>query len=516
MPQLGTDPIAITWRDEKFDAAKQNLQTYLAAMNAAVAHILIGNQPDDPQYEYIKEALSQIEQSLPTVTKQIRFLAALMSDEKDSNKLLETSRNLFAEYKELLSVIKPESITSSKGVLQIVDNIAFESTNLLALLGNDNMQNSNLSSMVLCLVKSVSDEAKNLVEKVETVADDCDNETLKRKSEYYTFKSNFNYHQRFSNLSLPVTRSKKLFETASEQLVACTKLVLPTFHNSDCRKKLEASVDEVSKAIAELMKQSEEASSNEQLKTDLKMASETLEEKLQNLLDEIREHTKEQHANIIDDHLIEQVVSATDLLCSATDPNDVIHQTKELSLASTKLIKNIQEIADKKDDHKYKEGLLAIASQIANQMQRVVELAKEYDAHPDDPKLREKLRSAATAVRETVRTITSTAAMRKEIICQLHQRCKNATEAITKCQAVGEYASNYSQNAQSKERECSRHQSFTNTNFINFSIHKIISNRIQSSLQNAEHSLFQDNLQHDKGQCKSGRSIRTICSNRVR
>lgn len=185
MPQLGTDPIAITWRDEKFDAAKQNLQTYLAAMNAAVAHILIGNQPDDPQYEYIKVALSQIEQSLPTATKQVRFLAALMSDEKDSDKLLETSRNLFAQYKELLSVIKPESITTSRGVLQIVDNIALESTNLLALLGNDHTQNGYLHSMVQCLVKSVSDEAQNLVEKVDAVADDSENETIKRKCEYY-------------------------------------------------------------------------------------------------------------------------------------------------------------------------------------------------------------------------------------------------------------------------------------------------------------------------------------------
>lgn len=186
LPPLGNDPGSLQWRETTMETSKQTVTTHLATMNAATAQVVTASQPDEIDHEAVGAAVSQIAQSIPEVTKEVRLIAALMDDSGSGDKLLEATRKLCKAMSDLLNAAEPENKEPRQNLLNAASRVGEASGQVLSNIGEDDGR--ELHDMLLGLAKAVANTTAALVLKAKSVAADTDDENTRNKGMYFELR----------------------------------------------------------------------------------------------------------------------------------------------------------------------------------------------------------------------------------------------------------------------------------------------------------------------------------------
>ncbi|KAL1396890.1 hypothetical protein pipiens_010173 [Culex pipiens pipiens] len=428
LPQLGTDPGSMQWREETLDTSKQTVTTHLATMNAATAQVVTASQPDEIDHDAVGAAVSQITQSIPEVTKEVRLIAALMDDDCTGDKLLEATRKLCSAFSDLLKSAEPESKEPRQNLLNAASRVGEASGFVLSTMGEESMESRELHDMLLGLAKAVANTTAALVLKAKSIAAVTDDEATRNR----------------------VISAASQCALATSQLVACARVVAPTIQSPACREQLESAAREVAKAVAHLVEVCNDATDNQQLRGDLMGAAKDVSKTLAELLEHIKLSSREK-ARRVDDNPVEEVLVATDILVSATNPQEMILQAQKLGQATAQLIQSIKGEAERQDDSNMQRKLLEAAKQLADATARMVEAARLCANNPHNSEHQDTLRFAAEELRVITTTTANTPAIKRKLINRLEQCSKQAASAATQCITAAQNALMHSNDVQTKE-----------------------------------------------------------------
>ncbi|XP_049542134.1 talin-2 isoform X2 [Anopheles darlingi] len=429
LPPLGTDPGSLQWREETLDTSKQTVTTHLATMNAATAQVVTASQPDEIDHEAVGAAVSQITQSIPEVTKEVRLIAALMDDDCTGDKLLEATRKLCNAFSDLLKSAEPESKEPRQNLLNAATRVGEASGQVLSTIGEESIESRELHDMLLSLAKAVANTTAALVLKAKSIAAVTEDETTRNR----------------------VIGAASQCALATSQLVACARVVAPTIQSPACREQLEAAAREVAKAVANLAEVCNEATDNQQLRGDLTAAAKDVSKSLADLLEHIKLSTREKARRVENENPVDNVLVATDILVSSTDPQEMIRQAQQLGRATALLIQSIKGEAEGQNDQSMQRKLLEAAKQLADATARMVEAARLCAGNPHDSSHQESLRAAAEELRVITTTTANTPAMKRQLIGRLEQCAKQAASAATQCITAAQNSLVHSTDVQTKE-----------------------------------------------------------------
>jgi talin len=382
IPKLGKDPGSLQWKEETLDVSKQTVTSHLASMNAATAQVVTASQPDDVDHDAMGAAVSQIAQSIPEVTKEVRLIAALMDDDPNGDRLLEATRKLCSAFSDLLKAAEPENKEPRQNLLNAATRVGEASGYMLSTIGEESVESRELQDMLLALAKAVANTTAALVLKAKSIAAECEDEETRTR----------------------VISAASQCALATSQLVACTRVVAPTINSPACREQLEAAAREVAKAVTNLVETCNTSTDNMKLKGDLMSAAKDVSRTLTDLLEHIKLCSRERaQLSQETDNPVDHVLVATDILVSSSDPQEMVRQAKQLGQATAMLIQSIKGEAEKQEDSEIQRRLLAAAKQLADATARMVEAARLCASSPHDSQNQEALRVAA----EELRVITT-------------------------------------------------------------------------------------------------------------
>lgn len=414
------------------DTSKQAVTTHIATMNAATAQVVTASQPEDVDHEAVGAAVSQIAQSIPEVTKEVRLIAALMEDDNGGDKLLETARKLCSALSDLLKAAEPESKEPRQNLLNAASRVGEASGQVLYTIGEETHENRELQDMLLALAKAVANTTAALVLRAKSVAAECDDEDMRNK----------------------VIGAASQCALATSQLVACAKVVAPTLQNAACRGQLESAAREVAKAVSQLVGICHQATDNHQLKGDLVTAAKEVSRTLNDLLEHIKLSAREHAIRVTEEPSpVETVLVATDLLVSSSDPQEMVRQARALGQATAHLIQSIKgEAEEQQNDSEMQRRLLAAAKQLADATAKLVEAARLCAGNPHETAHQEALRIAAEELRDITTTKAHTPAIKRKLINRLEYCAKQAASTATQCISAARNAVEYSSDRQTKEQ----------------------------------------------------------------
>lgn len=432
IPDLGNDAHSIQWRENRLDTSKQAVTTHIATMNAATAQVVTASQPDEIDHDAVGAAVSQIAQSIPEVTKEVRLIAALMEDDNSGENLLDTARKLCTALSDLLRAAEPDAKEPRQTLLNAASRVGEASGHMLHTIGEETDENRDLQDMLLALAKAVAKTTAALVLQAKSVAAECEDEDMRNR----------------------VIGSASQCALATSQLVACTKVVAPTLHNAACRGQLEAAAREVANSVGQLVSICNMATNNPQLKGDLLAAAKDVSRSLTDMLEQIRLSSRE-HATVITEEQspVESVLVATDLLVSSSDPLEMVRQARALGQATAHLIQSIKGEADQQQhDSDLQRRLLGAAKQLADATAKLVEAARLCAVAPHESAHQEALRVAAEELRDITTTKAHTPGMKRKLIQRLEYCAKQAASSATECISAARNAVAHSSDQQTKEQ----------------------------------------------------------------
>lgn len=432
LPDLGNDAHSIQWRENTLDTSKQAVTTHIATMNAATAQVMTASQPDEIDHDAVGAAVSQIAQSIPEVTKEVRLIAALLEDDHNGDNLLDTARKLCSALSDLLRAAEPESREPRQTLLNAATRVGEASGHMLYTIGEETSENREMQDMLLALAKAVANTTAALVLRAKSVAAECEDGEVRNR----------------------VVSSASQCALATSQLVACAKVVAPTIQNGACREQVEAAVREVANTVGDLVSICNQATDNVQLKGDLMAAAKNVSGTLTDMLDQIRLTSREHAMRISEEQSpVESVLVATDLLVSSTDPQEMVRQARALGHATALLIESIKgEANEHQHDSDLQRRLLGAAKQLADATANLVEAARNCASSPNESGPQQALRVAAEELRDITTTKAHTPAMKRKLIQRLEFCAKQAASASTECITAARNAVVHSNDQQTKEQ----------------------------------------------------------------
>ncbi|XP_037955861.1 talin-1 isoform X2 [Teleopsis dalmanni] len=437
--ELGTDMRSIEWRENTLDTSKQAVTSHVATMSAATAQIITATQPDEVDTEAITASVSQIAQTIPEVTKEVRLIAALMEDSNNGDKLLEAARNLCNAFSDLLKAAEPESKEPPQNLINAASRVGEATTHVLSTIAEEEVpENSDLQDMLLALAKAVANTTAALVLRAKSIAASCEDEESRNR----------------------VIGAASQCALATSQLVACAKVVAPTLHNAACREQLEGAARNVARAVNSLCEVCNDATNDPKLKNDLLAAAREVSKSLTDMLDHVKLSSRE-YANRTSQEMnpMENVIIGTDILVSSNDPQEMVRHAKTLGQATAQLIQSIKGEADQQQDADQQRRLLSAAKQLADATAKLVEAARLCSSNPHDSENQNALRRAAEELREITTTTAITPAMKRNLINRLEYWSMQSASAATQCITAAQNAAQHSDDHQTKEcllQDCKR------------------------------------------------------------
>lgn len=421
---------SLEWRETTLDTSKHAVSVHIASVNAATAQVVTATQPDDVDHEVISQAVSQITESIPEVTKEVRLIAALMDDGNNGSDLLDTARKLCNALSDLLKMAEPESKEPRQSLLNAAGRVGEASGNVLHTIGEETPENRDIHDYLLALAKAVANATAALVLRAKSIAADCEDDDEKRNR---------------------VIGAASQCALATSQLVACTKVVAPTIQNASCRDSLEAAAREVARSVANLVEACNFATDKHQLKGDLMGAAKEVSRQLSNLLNQIKQTTKERTAED-DTNPVDKILVTTDLLVSSVDPQEMVRQARVLGQVTSQLIQSIKSEAEQEKEPGEQHRLLAAAKKLADATAKMVEAARLCASSPNDSSHQSELRSAAEELRDITTSKANTPAIKRKVIQRLENCAKDAASHATQCISASHTALDYSDDNQTKEQ----------------------------------------------------------------
>ncbi|XP_013778384.1 talin-2-like [Limulus polyphemus] len=400
LPEMGTDPASLQWKQNTFDVKKQSVSSHLGAMNAATAQVitLTSGSPEEVDHPGVGAAINIITTNLPEMSKDVKMIAALM-DEGQGDNLLDAARNLCLTFYDLLKAAEPGSKEPRQSLLQAATRVGEASHGVLYTIGEEDAVDKEVQDVLLSLAKAVANATAALVLKAKNVASRCDDPPLQNK----------------------VINSATQCALATSQLVACAKVVAPTINNSACQQQLSEAAKEVAKAVENVVTVCQDAVRDEGLLKELGTAATDVTQSLNDLLNHVRCYPEQHGQPSEHEGAVDTILDATDKLFSSTgDASEMVRQAKVLAKATAHLIQAIKGEAESQPDSDLQKRLLAAAKLLADATTRMVEAAKGCAGNPNDSESQAALRRAA----EELRTATNAAAsnaLKKKLIHRLEK-----------------------------------------------------------------------------------------------
>ncbi|XP_059352131.1 talin-2-like isoform X2 [Daphnia carinata] len=426
VPDLGSDPASLKWKQNQLDTNKQNVSSQIAAMNAATASVitLTSGPPEDVDHQAVGAAISTISSNLPEMAKGVKLIAALMEDEHD-DRLLDATRRLCSAFSDLLDAAKPENNNMRQNLLSAASKVGETTYDLLKQLGEADNSSRELQDMLLGLAKAVANTTAALVLNAKAVAAACPDETERQQ----------------------VIAAATQCALATSQLVACAKVVAPTISDPACQQHLIDAAREVARAVEGILGLCQQTCRDEKLITNLRKAAGDVASALNDLLAHIKEGTGRNRATeSVHEGAVDNILAASDRLFAAQgDGAEMVRQARVLAQATAQLIQAIKGEAEALPDSELQQRLLAAARSLAEATARMVEAAKACASSPNDASQQQKLRQAAEELRGTAQAAAGDA-IKKKVIKRLETAAKHAaataTQSIAAAQAAGPHNSN--------------------------------------------------------------------------
>ncbi|KAJ8958588.1 hypothetical protein NQ318_016309 [Aromia moschata] len=432
IPELGTDPAAKKWKQVTLDTRKQNVGSQIAAMNAATAQVvtLTSGPQDEVDHNAVGAAITTIGSNLPEMTKDVKMIAALMDDGSMGEKLLDATRQLCHAFSDLLKAAEPESREPRQNLLNAASRVGEASTQVLATIGEDTVENKELQDMLLSLAKAVANTTAALVIKAKNIASTCEDQQTQNR----------------------VIGAATQCALATSQLVACAKVVAPTLHSPACQEQLTAAVREVAKAVENLAAVCNECCPNEDLNIQLRNAAAEVTRTLNDLLNHIKLASRERARESVQEHSVEEIYTATDKISAASgDANEMVRQARRLGQATAQLIQSIKGEAEKLPDSDIQRRLLAAAKTLADATAKMVEAARQCASHPHDVGYQDQLRRTAEDLRDVTVVAATTPALRAKLVDRVQVCAKKAVSSATQCITAAQASHSYNTNPATRE-----------------------------------------------------------------
>uniref|UniRef100_A0A646QFM5 Talin1 n=1 Tax=Hemiscolopendra marginata TaxID=943146 RepID=A0A646QFM5_9MYRI len=431
VPELGTDPASLKWKENTFDVNRQNVQSQIAAMNAATAQVvtLTSGTPDEVDHNAVGAAISTITTNLPEMTRGVKMLAALMDSEAEKERLFDATRKLCVAFSELLKAAEPESKEPRQNLLNAASRVGEASNVVLTTISEEDAIDKEVHDILLGLAKAVANTTAALVLKAKNVAATCEDQGTQNK----------------------VISSATQVALATSQLVACAKVTAPTISSPACQQQLIEASKEVAKAVEGIVTVCQDSCKDEQLLRELNTAATQVTHALNDLLNHIRMGPRETAQEGVSDGAVDTILVATDKLFSSTgDANEMVRQARILAQATAQLIQSIKGEAETHPDSDLQKRLLAAAKLLADATARMVEAAKACANNPHDSDQQTALRKAAEDLRN-VANVAASNALKKKVIKKLENAAKQAAATATQTIAASQGATNYNTNYVSHE-----------------------------------------------------------------
>jgi len=418
LPELGTDPASVKWKQVTLDSNKQTVTSQIAAMNAATAEVvtLTSSVHEEVDSTAVGAAIHTITSNLPEMTKGVRMIAALLEGENDGVTLLGAAKHLCTAFSDLLTAAEPEKKEPRQHLLSAASKVGEASNGVLCTI--DENPDHEAQDILLGLAKAVANTTAALILKAKAVASRCEDQELQ-------------------NI---VINSATACALATSQLVACAKVVAPTIDNPACQSQLIEAAKEVGRAVEGMVQVCQRATQDELLLRDLSCAAAEVTKALNDLLNHIKTSGEHRGRTSVHDEAVETIlVSSEKLFASQGNASEMVRQAKILAQATSHLIQNIKFEAENQADPDLQNRLLAAAKQLADATARMVEAAKQCASNPND----EVKQAVLCETAENVRTATNSAAnnaLKKKIIKRLENAAKHAAATGTQCMAAAQGA----------------------------------------------------------------------------
>uniref|UniRef100_T1J0N6 FERM domain-containing protein n=1 Tax=Strigamia maritima TaxID=126957 RepID=T1J0N6_STRMM len=426
VPDLGSDPASLKWKENTLDVNRQNVQSQLAAMNAATAQVVtLTSAPDEVDHTAVGAAISTITTNLPEMTRGVKTIAGLMDDELERQRLLDATRKLCAAFSELLKAAEPEGREPRQNLLNAASRVGEASTAVLATIGEEDEIDKEVQDILLGLAKAVANTTAALVLKAKNVAATCEDQGTQNK----------------------VISSATQVALATSQLVACAKVTAPTISSPACQQQLIEAAKEVAKAVEGIVSVCQVSCKDDYLIRELNAAAAHVTAALNDLLAHIRMGPREYARETVNDGAVDTILVATDKLFSSTgDATEMVRQARILAQATAQLISAIKGEAEVQPDSDIQKRLLSAAKLLADATARMVEAAKMCASHPHDSDQQIALRKAAEDLRN-VANVAASNALKKKVIKKLETAAKQAaataTQTISAVQGAAPHNTNY-------------------------------------------------------------------------
>ncbi|XP_039255853.1 talin-2-like isoform X8 [Styela clava] len=425
LPPLGSDAAAKQWRQNALEENRHNIQSNLAAIDAATATVI--TQTSDPQstdYTTVGSAVTTISSNLSEMTKGLKLMAALLEDDNIGDNLLKAAKDLTAAINDLLNAAKPYSDEPRQNLLGAAGKIGDASHEILKYIGDGNDQ--EFQDTLMNLAKAVANATAALVLQAKMVASKSEDQPTQNR----------------------VIASATQCALSTSQLVACTKVVAPTISNPACQDQLIEAARDVSRAVDGCVDSSHLATSDQNLLRELAKAATDVSRQLNRLIDHIKLGGDGEAGHY--DDACDTILNATDKLCSSMgNAAEMVKQARVLGQATSDLVNMLKLEAETESDDDRQKRLLAAAKLLADATAKMVEAAKGAASNPHDSQQQQRLKQAA----ENLRSATNSAAqnaLRKKLMRKLEAAARQAAASATQTIAAAHSADQYNTNKSSQ------------------------------------------------------------------
>ncbi|XP_068221988.1 talin-2 isoform X2 [Palaemon carinicauda] len=429
LPELGTDPASIKWKQVTLDSNKQTVTSQIAAMNAATAEVvtLTSSVHEEVDHTAVGAAIHTITSNLPEMSKGVRMIAALLETDNESTNLLGATKNLCTAFSDLLVAAEPQRKEPRQGLLTAASRVG-EASNVVLHTVDVHLDHET-QDILLGMAKAVANTTAALILKAKAVASRCEDQELQNV----------------------VINSATACALATSQLVACAKVVAPTIDSPACQSQLIEAAKEVGRAVEGMVQVCQRATQDDVLLRDLSQAAAEVTRALNELLNHIKTAGEHRGRLSVHDEAVETIlISSEKLFASQGNASEMVRQAKILAQATSHLIQSIKFEAESQTDSDLQNRLLAAAKQLADATAKMVEAAKQCASSPNDEEKQIVLKEAA----ENVRLATDAAAnnaIKKKIIKRLENAAKHAAATGTQCMAAAQGAGPHNSSVASQD-----------------------------------------------------------------
>uniref|UniRef100_A0A8C3LA73 Talin 1 n=1 Tax=Chrysolophus pictus TaxID=9089 RepID=A0A8C3LA73_CHRPC len=431
LPPLGQDAASKAWRKNKMDESKHEIHSQVDAITAGTASVvnLTAGDPADTDYTAVGCAVTTISSNLTEMSKGVKLLAALMEDEGGNGRqLLQAAKNLASAVSDLLKTAQPASAEPRQNLLQAAGLVGQTSGELLQQIGESDTD-PRFQDMLMQLAKAVASAAAALVLKAKNVAQKTEDSALQTQ----------------------VIAAATQCALSTSQLVACTKVTLPSFFPVLQEQLIEAG-KLVAKSAEGCVEASKAATNDDQLLKQVGVAATAVTQALNDLLQHIKQHATGGQPIGRYDQATDTILNVTEnIFSSMGDAGEMVRQARILAQATSDLVNAIKADAEGETDLENSRKLLSAAKILADATAKMVEAAKGAAAHPDSEEQQQRLREAAEGLRMATNAAAQNA-IKKKLVHKLEHAAKQAAASATQTIAAAQHAAASNKNPAAQQQ----------------------------------------------------------------